>query len=156
VAILLAACSPQAPAVDIAAETAALREAAAGYSAAVEAMDAAAVAVYYSDDARAMPPNGPTISGPAEFQAFVEEVSASGDVSLSLDPVEVVVGAGGDLGYTVGTVQITAPGPDGEPTTFEERDVHIWRKQADGSWKLVVDIWNSPTPQPEPAAEAEE
>jgi ketosteroid isomerase-like protein len=152
VAAVLAACAPQTPTVDIAAETEALRETAASYNEAVESMDGARVAVFYADDAQAMPPNGPTLSGPAEFQAFVEEFSAGGDISLSLDPVEAVVGAGGDLGYTVGMVRITAAGPDGEPVTVEERDVHVWRKEADGSWKLVVDIWNSPTPLPEEAA----
>jgi ketosteroid isomerase-like protein len=29
------------------------------------------------------------------------------------------------------------------------RDVHLWRKQADGSWKVVVDVWNM---EPAPAA----
>lgn len=26
------------------------------------------------------------------------------------------------------------------------RDFHVWKKQADGSWKVAVDIWNSGLP----------
>ena len=96
-----------------------------------------------------MPPNEATLVGPAAFQSFIEGVSTIEGFAVSLDSPDVAVGAGGDVGYTVGIVRITAPGPDGELATVEERDVHVWRKQADGAWKLVVDIWNSPIPLPE-------
>jgi ketosteroid isomerase-like protein len=149
-AVAMAACAPQGPAVDVAAETEALRATAARYNAAVEALDAAGMAAFYADDCRSMPPNEATLVGPAAMQAFVEEVSAIEGFAVALDPPDVVVGAGGDVGYTVGTVQITAPGPDGELATTNGRDVHIWRKEADGTWKLVIDIWNSETPFAEP------
>jgi len=149
-ALAMAACAPQAPSVDVAAETEALRDAAARYNAAVEALDAPGVAAFYADDCRSMPPNEATLIGPAAFQAFLAEASTIEGFAVSLEPPDVVVGAGGDVGYTVGNVQITAPGPDGELETVEERDVHVWRKQADGTWKLVVDIWNSQTPLAEP------
>jgi ketosteroid isomerase-like protein len=34
--------------------------------------------------------------------------------------------------------------PDGSPIEEIFRGVTIWRRQADGSWKNVVDISNSP------------
>lgn len=150
VTVVAAACAPPEPAVDVATETESLREAAAAYIAAGEAMDAVAMAALYADDAQSFPPNEGTLVGPAAFQAFVEGVAEIEGFSIAFDDPEVVVGAGGDLGYTVGTVQLTMPGPDGELGTMEERDVHIWRKQADGSWKVVVDIWNTATPPATP------
>ncbi len=148
-AVAMAACAPPPPAVDVAAETEALRDTAGRYNAAVEALDASGMAAFYADDSRSMPPNEATRVGPAGMQAFLEEASTIEGFAVTVDLPEVVVGAGGDVGYTVGGAQITAPGPDGELTTTNERDVHIWRKQADGTWKLVIDIWNSQTPMAE-------
>jgi ketosteroid isomerase-like protein len=149
-AVVLTACAPAAPAVDIAAETEALGEAIRGYSAAGGAFDPAAMASFYADDAIAMPPNEGNLVGPAAFAAFGEELAGMEGFSVSVDPPEVVMGAGGDMAYTYGMVRITMPGPDGELITTEERDVHVWRKQADGTWKIAVDIWNSMTPLPTP------
>ena len=148
--VAMAACAPPAPAVDVAAETEALRDTAARYNAAVEALDASGMAAFYSDDSRSMPPNDSTRVGPAAMQEFLEEASTIEGFAVTIDPPEVVVGAGGDVGYTVGSVQITASGPDGELTTTNQRDVHIWHKEADGTWKLVIDIWNPETPLPDP------
>ena len=152
-AVAMVACAPQAPqapTVDVAAETEALRATAASYNAAAGALDAAAVAAFYADDCRVMPRDQATLVGPAAMQAFVEGISAIEGFAIAFDPPDVVVGAGGDLGYTVGTVQVTAPGPAGELATTAERDVHIWRKQADGTWKLAIDIWSQETPPAEP------
>ena len=149
-AVAMAACAPPPPAVDVAAGTEALRDTAGRYNAAVEALDASGMAAFYADDSRSMPPNEATRVGPAGMQEFVEELSTIEGFAVTLDPPEVVVGAGGDVGYTVGNIQITAPGPDGELTTTNGRDVHIWHKQADGTWKLVIDIWNPETPLPDP------
>lgn len=46
------------------------------------------------------------------------------------------------MGYTYGTANITITGPDGNPMTEGIRDFHLWKRQADGSWRIVVDIWN--------------
>jgi ketosteroid isomerase-like protein len=151
-AIAMAACAPQAPVMDVAAETEALRATAARYNTTLEARDAAGTAAFYTNDCRSMPPNTPTLVGPAAMQAFVEELQAIEGLAVTFDSPDVVVGAAGDVGYTVGTVQITAPGPDGELATTTVRDVHIWRKEDDGTWKLVIDIWNPETP----LAESEE
>jgi ketosteroid isomerase-like protein len=152
-AVALTACAPaapEAPAIDIAAETAALQAAATAYTDAARVLDPSAMAAFYAEDGLAMPPNDATREGPAAFAAYVEEAGGMEGFSVTLDPPTVVMGAGGDMGYSFGLIQITAPGPDGELVTEEERDVHVWRKQPDGMWKIVIDIWNSTTPLPMP------
>ena len=56
------------------------------------------------------------------------------------------MGAGGDLGYTFGSNEISLNDAKGARVTTEGEYVTIWRKQADGSWKAVVDIGNSDAP----------
>jgi ketosteroid isomerase-like protein len=49
----------------------------------------------------------------------------------------------GDIAYTVNTYYYTWHSIGAEPVWHKTKNVHIWRKQTDGSWKLHVDIWNS-------------
>ena len=62
--------------------------------------------------------------------------------------IDAVVSEAGDMGYTYADAEITVDGPDGEPVTENLRDFHVWTKNADGAWRVVVDIWNSPDPLP--------
>jgi ketosteroid isomerase-like protein len=48
-----------------------------------------------------------------------------------------------ELGYTFGTNAISVEDSTGASTTTNGKYVTIWRKQTDGSWKVVVDITNS-------------
>lgn len=59
---------------------------------------------------------------------------------LKWQPDEVHVSAGGDLGYSIGTYERMSKDPSGRPTTATGTYVSIWRKQADGRWRAVLDI----------------
>ena len=61
---------------------------------------------------------------------------------------QVALRPGADMGYSMSEATMTLSGPDGGPVTEHVRDFYVWRRQADGSWKVVVDIWNAaPPPQ---------
>lgn len=59
---------------------------------------------------------------------------------LKWQPDEVHVSAGGDLGYSIGTYERMSKDPSGRPTAATGTYVSIWRKQADGKWRAVLDI----------------
>ena len=61
------------------------------------------------------------------------------------DPV-VAVSQSGDLGYTVNLLDVAIRDSSGNTTNERFRDLHIWRKDAAGNWKVVYDIWNSERP----------
>ncbi len=51
------------------------------------------------------------------------------------------------MGYTYGLALVTRKDEEGNATTELTKYVTIWKKQPDGSWQVVVDIWNSNEPQ---------
>lgn len=59
------------------------------------------------------------------------------------DVEHVEIEMSGDIAYTVNQYYYTWHHKDTEPEWHKTKNVHIWRKQSDGSWKLRVDIWNS-------------
>lgn len=65
---------------------------------------------------------------------------------LKWQPDEVHVSASGDLGYSIGTYERMSKDPSGRPTAATGTYVSIWRKQADGRWRAVLDIGTPGTP----------
>jgi ketosteroid isomerase-like protein len=66
--------------------------------------------------------------------------------TLTWKPSEANASMGGDLGYTWGRYQYRDVGADGKPVVETGTYVTIWRRQADGSWKVVLD-GGSPDPK---------
>lgn len=143
---LTAACYPSEAVVDMEAEVASLTEVAMAYHDGVATMDIEAVYALYSPEAVMYPPEAATIDTPDGIREFMSEVESAPGVTVQLDLTDVVVSAGGAMGYTLGVGTITTDGPEGEPVVERIRDFHVWTKDAEGVWKLVVDIWNSPVP----------
>jgi ketosteroid isomerase-like protein len=67
-------------------------------------------------------------------------------LSLSWSPEKVEVSRSGDLAYTQGAYLLTAPDAKGKPMTDHGKTLEIWKKQADGSWKCIADMWSSNLP----------
>lgn len=68
----------------------------------------------------------------------------AGSGLLSWEPDYVDISRGGDLGYSVGPWEFRQKGPDDKPAAYGYY-MSIWKKQADGSWKFVIDQ-GAPTP----------
>ena len=45
----------------------------------------------------------------------------------------------GDLALVIGVWSFTGTGPDGEPVTLAAKNADVLRRQADGSWRFVID-----------------
>ncbi len=149
VLLTVIACTPPPqppPEIDIKAERAALSEAANRYHEAGQALDIEALATFYASDALTMPPNMGTKEGTAGVREALTAMIETPGFQVRFETPTVVVSKGADMGYTLADIEITMDGPDGKPVTSRERDFHLWKKQADGSWKVVIDIWNSPDP----------
>ncbi len=59
--------------------------------------------------------------------------------TLTWKPSQAEVSTGGDLGYTWGRYEYRDRTADNKPAVEKGTYVTIWRRQADGSWKVVLD-----------------
>jgi ketosteroid isomerase-like protein len=68
--------------------------------------------------------------------------------SLAWRPVHAGVSGSGDLGFTVGEYVATGRSASGTVTQHFGKYLTVWRKEADGSWRFVVDGGNESPGQP--------
>jgi len=147
----LASCAAPPPAPDPAAVRSAIEEANSRFSQAYNQGDTSTLASLYDADAVILPPNAPESRGNEQIAgSFAQEIEQMQPSELRLNTQEVEVA--GDFAFEMGayTARIGALN-----TVDEGKYLVVWKKQADGSWKLYRDIWNSnlPLPSPTPAAD---
>jgi ketosteroid isomerase-like protein len=100
----------------------------------------AAFLAYLAEDAVLFRP------GPVPGRELVA-ARPSPPIELSWWPVYVEVAASGDLGYTTGPYVLRETGPGQRGETQNGYYVTVWRRQADGAWKVVNDL-GATTPPP--------
>ena len=145
------ACTQQPSADNHAAEEAALRATDAQWSKTAALHDLDGTVAYYSDDAILLPPNAPIVADKAAIRAlWAEMVAPTSSISWQVSKVEVA--RSGELGYVTGVYQLTMKGPSGQTISDRGKFLEVWKKQADGKWKAIVDTYNSDLPAPAPAA----
>jgi uncharacterized protein (TIGR02246 family) len=98
---------------------------------------------YWADDATVMSPGQPALKGKEAIRAMVEGMSKIPGFKISWEPISVSVSQGGDMAYLIEQNQVTVSDSLGRPITEYNKAVTVWRKEADGSWKNVVDMWNA-------------
>jgi uncharacterized protein (TIGR02246 family) len=133
----------QQPKIDVAKEEASIRETDAQWQAAVKARDLEKTISFWADDATIIPSNAPPITGKAAIRNYVANAYASRDFSITWNLDKVVVSRSGDMAYATSTDKITFRTPAGQLMTEKTNAVVVWKKQPDGSWKAVVDIWSA-------------
>jgi len=139
--------APAAP--DAEADKAAVREVLDSIARDFNAGDMEKMVAHYQDDVLICAPGAPDIVGK---QAWLDAIAASlpADAALTLrfDTAELEIA--GDLAYERGTYAIgMAAQPDAQPMIVG-RHIHIFRRQADGSWKGWRLMENSEDPATSP------
>jgi len=64
------------------------------------------------------------------------------DYQLLWTPTDAVMSPSGDMGYTWGHYEGHSKDPDGNAKVTTGRYLTIWRKEVDGSWKVLLDSSN--------------
>lgn len=119
----------------------AITEASRAFSAAYVAGDTASIRDLYTDDAVLLPPGGEVRGRDAIVRYFapgprrVNEAHAMTSSELRID---------GDRAVDLGTWSNTWRIGGGEPSRAEERYLVVWRRGADGRWRIEIDMWHRP------------
>ena len=137
------AVSNAAPAELSAADRAAIQAADSAFVAAANAGDLDALTKVYASNASLLPPNLPPQKGLGAIRGYWGGFLKAYSVKFEIgsDTVE----GRGDLAYNVGHYRFTAvpKSRDGTGVADEGKFVEILKKQPDGSWKYLVDMYSS-------------
>ena len=98
---------------------------------------------YWADDAVVMSPGQPSMKGKNAIREMMESTAKIPGFRISWEPLSVEVSQSGDMAFMIEKNQVTVNDSLGHPITEFNKAVTIWKKQPDGSWKNVVDIWNA-------------
>jgi ketosteroid isomerase-like protein len=111
------------------------------WSASAGARDLDKLVSFYADDAVAYPPGAAVASNRADIRKVWEGITDK-NYAISWEAKHATIAAGGDLGFTSGTFKEAITGADGKVTHSTGKFLCVWKKQKDGSWKAVHDMWN--------------
>jgi ketosteroid isomerase-like protein len=136
---------PEGPAVDLQAERRALMKADEALFEGHEDVDE--FLTFWADGAIFMPDKTPVARGDSIRTAWEQLLSMPG-FKLEWRATSAQVAEAGDMGYTIGTYELTVE-QDGASMVTVGKYVTLWEKQADGPWKVVVDCFNADGPPTE-------
>jgi uncharacterized protein (TIGR02246 family) len=132
-------------AVDSGATGQAVRAADSVFAAAAAAADLEAGVAAFTRDGIMFPPEQPPVIGRAAIREYMRQSFATPNFSVSWTTDTVVVSANGDMAYTFSRSRYTFPGRSGAAGAVDTaygKGVNVWRREADGRWRVVADIWN--------------
>ncbi|MFL5372318.1 MAG: YybH family protein [Myxococcales bacterium] len=106
---------------------------------------------WFTDDGTMYPPARDAIEGRAAIREQMGDLydprSGQGGLRLDWQPIRAEVSESGELGWTTGTSKVVTTAG-----MRQGRYITVWRKQADGSWKVWADLGNlgqlNPTQRP--------
>ena len=103
---------------------------------------------WFANDGQQIGP-GRQVVGHGAIRDYMASTFSDPAAKLAWWPVSARISSSGDLGYTIGRYEARTMNPDGSVTVRGTgRYITIWRKQADGRWKVELDTGH---PDPKPA-----
>jgi ketosteroid isomerase-like protein len=102
----------------------------------------------FTDDLVDMSAGGPTRTGAAAKEHFLTRVARTHakfkpSIAIHIEEIRVM----GDFAYQRGDFLVTRePRNGGKPSYIRQRYLEIWRREANGDWKICVDMDNSTLP----------
>jgi ketosteroid isomerase-like protein len=151
----LFACRPSLAAksaADLAALEAAVRKADADWAAAANSASVDAWMAFYAADAVLLLPNDQLASDKELLLRSVSDLLALPHLSVTWSPIKVEVARSGEKALVIDAYELRFGDSRGALVSDRGRRLEIWRKQADGTWKCIVDTWTLDQPIAAPPA----
>ncbi len=121
----------------------AVRDADEQWSRVAAAKDLDKTVSFYADDAVVLPPNQAAVTTKDGirhlWKGFFDSLT---EINWKTSRVEMA--KSGDMGYLIGTYEMTMKDASKDKGKYCE----VWKKQADGKWKVSTDMFSSDLPAP--------
>lgn len=95
----------------------------------------------FAEDAVVIPPGQPAVEGVEARNAWLDDLYSQVSVEGSYTDSQVTL-AGDHAFERLGFVLRMTPVGGGDPVEEVGRGLHVYERQPDGSWRIVLDIWN--------------
>jgi uncharacterized protein (TIGR02246 family) len=133
---------------DVEADIAAIEEVLNQYTLAMNTGDLDLWMSLYTDDTIKMVPDVPATFGKEELRASMQPLFDNFTFEeMTLFDVEIQLAGRWAFTYCNFTATMI-PKAGGEPLYMDAKDLCIFERQADGSWKIARDCWNNNAPPP--------
>ncbi|MFI5187723.1 MAG: YybH family protein [Chitinophagales bacterium] len=113
-------------------------------AAATQGKDIDKIVSYWTDDAVVLPPGQPAVEGKEALRQFVKESVNIPGFNITWKSSKVHLSPDGKMAYMYSENLMTMNDSTGKKISMPGRGYTVWRKESDGNWKCVVDIWNNP------------
>lgn len=123
----------------------ALRAADEAYLKVYAARDVDRSVAFFDADGSILAPNAPIATGKSAIAKSLSDDFAAGIASWHADAVGVA--KSGDLAYTSGRYEFFKDSSSKSPID-NGKYLTLWRRQKDGSWKVLFDAFNTDRPEP--------
>jgi ketosteroid isomerase-like protein len=120
-----------------------LRAADAAWLKTYEAKDVDKAVAFCDEQGSMLWPNAPKATGKSAIAKITASAFAIPGFQLEWHPEQVEVARSGELGYTTGTYTWTFKDASGKPAFDKGKYLTVWKKQQDGSWKVLLDMFNT-------------
>ncbi len=101
----------------------------------------------YADDVVFMPPGEPGVKGKDAVRAWLGKLYDQFDVNLHYTSGDIKVSGDSAFEHYAGNATFT-PKAGGDALVEKIKGIHIYHRQADGTWKITHDIWSADEPPP--------
>ena len=120
------------------------------FAAAYATLNADRVSLLYTEDALYLPPGGDILQGRGAIReryarSFDEDRARHHRRRITFELVDRVVA--GDMRNDIGYYTIIGTDPDGHEERFRGKFLKVWRREADGVWRIRTDSY-SPASRP--------
>ncbi len=103
------------------------------------AKDVEKILALYEDGAVLFAPKAPAAIGKDAIREAFKGLLMAPGVKMTFKTSGVDVSRSGDLAMQRASFQVETTDKDGKPSTETGQAVMVWRKQSDGSWKVIAD-----------------
>ncbi len=104
---------------------------------------------FYAEDAVLLPTAQPIVVGKAAIRAEWQHILSIPEFENRSSTTRIEVASGADLAYSMGTYLATMLDEDGGLAMEPGKWLSVWKPQADGAWRIVVEMYNTDIPPPD-------